>query len=115
MLNTPGQPVHVFDRDVWTNITAGIVLPTDNATVNLNRTDVDISNDGRRVAFLSSRSLDPRDTNATNDVYIFEMPAGPVRLGPRTVLERELETRLHRHPNSAQMADSSCSEAAHRT
>lgn len=80
VLNTPGQPVHVFDRDVWTNITAGIVLPTDNTTVNLNRTDVDISNDGRRVAFLSSRSLDPRDTNATNDVYVFELPAGPVRL-----------------------------------
>jgi Tol biopolymer transport system component len=80
VLNTPGQPVHVFDRDVWTNITAGIVLPTDNPTVNLNRTDVDISNDGRRVAFVSSRSIDPRDTNSTNDVYVFELPAGPTRL-----------------------------------
>lgn len=80
VLNTPGQPVHVFDRNVWTNVTEGIALPTDNATTNLNRADVDISNDGRRVAFLSSRSLDPRDTNATNDVYVFEMPAGPLRL-----------------------------------
>lgn len=80
VLNTPGQPVHVFDRNVWTNVTEGIVLPTDNATTNLNRTDVDISNDGRRVAFVSSRSIDPRDNNATNDVYVFEMPAGPVRL-----------------------------------
>jgi Tol biopolymer transport system component len=80
VLNTPGQPVHVFSRDAWTNLTLGVVLPTDNATTNLNRTDVDISNDGRRVAFLSSRSLDPRDTNATNDVYVFEMPTGPIRL-----------------------------------
>ena len=80
ILNTSGQPLHVFDRQAWTNVTAGTVLPTGSATVNLNRTDVALSNDGRRVAFISSRSLDPRDTNATNDVYVFEMPAGPVRL-----------------------------------
>lgn len=80
VLTTAGQPVHVFDRQAWTNITAGSVLPTGNTVINFNRSDVDISSDGRRVAFISSHSLDPRDTNSTNDVYVFELPAGPLRL-----------------------------------
>lgn len=80
ILNTSGQPLHVFDRQAWTNITAGTVLPTGSASVNLNRTDVAISDDGRHVAFISSRSFDPRDTNGTNDVYVCELPAGPIRL-----------------------------------
>jgi Tol biopolymer transport system component len=80
VLSTSGQPVHVFDQVAWTNITAGRSLPTGNPAPDSNRTDVDISNDGRRVAFVSSRSLDPLDTNATNDVYVFELPGGSTRL-----------------------------------
>lgn len=80
VLSSSGQPVHVFDRNVWTNVTAAQVLPTGNPAVDNNRIDVDISDDGRRVAFVSSRSLDPLDTNATNDVYVFELPGGPLRL-----------------------------------
>ncbi|MEO1613400.1 MAG: hypothetical protein AAFU55_13770, partial [Pseudomonadota bacterium] len=41
---------------------------------------IDISADGRKIAFITSAGIDPDDTNGTNDVYLRDLDAGTTEL-----------------------------------
>jgi Tol biopolymer transport system component len=70
----------VFVRDRLTNTTTRVSVKSDGSQGSLASADPDISADGQRIAFTSSSSFDPVDSDSATDVYVHDMTTGTTTL-----------------------------------